>query len=153
MIFRSSLALATIALAAAHAIPARAEGDAAETPDLTGWWSFRTAPFGDVACELRGRMEIRPSPDEDGYVCAFNTDQVCVGDLLYESEQSCTAQMINGGLLITSQVDAAYPEDVAENYYRDNFVLDNLASDEMTGHLSSLSIVPVRFWREAGAVS
>ncbi len=153
MIARPRRALAALALAGAVAVPALGEGGAADAPDITGWWSFRTAPFGDASCELRGRMEIQPAPDGDGYVCAFDTDQVCVGDLLYESEQSCTARFLNGGLLITSQVDAAYPEEIAENYYRDNFVLDTLSPEEMTGRLSSLSIVPVRFWRESGAIS
>lgn len=146
------LAPLSLALTVATAGPAHAEGDAT-TADITGWWTFRTAPFGDATCELSGRMEIRPAPDGEDYVCAFTTDQMCVGDLLYQSEQSCAAQELNGAILITSQVDAAYPEEVAAHYYRDNFVLDDVSSEAMSGHLSSLSVVPVRFWRESGAIS
>lgn len=134
---------ALLSLSAAAAFAATEPG-----ANVTGAWAFETEPYRDE-CVLKGTMTIRPTAQPDRFVCTFTAYETCP-DINVRAEETCVAQLTENGLAIKAAVGEVRP---AVSYLPDDFELDAVSTNRMTGMMRSAADAPVTFIRPDPAIS
>ena len=121
--------------------------------DPTGSWSFETK--SEIkGCTISGNMTIGPEEAEGERACSFISQETCenIPDEVITIDQICRVRRhpVSKSLIINSQVAASLTEDYSvANYLPDNFNLDSVSKDKMTGMWWDTNFsAPVIFWRE-----
>lgn len=125
---------------------------AAASADPTGTWSFETTSK-IKGCTITGNMTISQS-FEGARDCSFISQEICENEPLQAitMDQVCSIrqQADTSHLEIQSTVLASLVDGYnTSNYLPDNFYLDDISDDRMTGMWWDTNFsAPVIFWRE-----
>jgi len=130
-----------LALAAALAFACASAG--AQPPTLSalaGSWVFETAPHHETRCTITGTAEARVSASLSGLEIKLHAAEICPDGRSWRAEETCTGALSEGRLLVLCRLLPGGPS----NYNPDNFVLDAITPQEMSGVLYDVGI-----WRDA----
>jgi hypothetical protein len=134
----------TLLAAAALAAPATKP-----LTDIMGAWRFETEVYGD-GCKLTGALRVNRAGQNGPLTCRVVATETCRG-WRYVAEQACTVARQANRLSITNVVTKVRP--ASATYQPDDFELTVESPALMTGTMTSVHSAPVRFWRQAEAVS
>ena len=143
---QSMIGLAALAMAssAAHAqtLP----------PNIAGLWNFE-AQLPDV-CDFDGTARLTPTQDPAEFGCELTARQYCPEfDVTYVVEQTCTASIVEEGVIVQSTIVNFIEGEPSVNYRPDNFILTITDASTMTGKLFGSEEFPAEWRRANGAIS
>ncbi len=155
------LGLAAIILAAGlvFATPVSAQTQT----DISGAWKFKTDVLPNKGCIISGDMTFTRIAKTSDYACRFVSREDCDrtgGPTFTKVQQSCTAKLVKGEIVITSTIDRildAGPADfkasmfATQAYAPDHFKVHPEKS-ELIGVFHSTREASVRFWRDRDLV-
>ncbi|MAK60674.1 MAG: hypothetical protein CMK09_06820 [Ponticaulis sp.] len=121
---------------------------------LGGSWSFETDPYRSGFCQMTGNLTVFPEDELSGTAtCQLTAVEVC-GQERSVVQQSCTMVLSEGNAVIESAIEQFIERKPSSvGYLPDNFTLNELASDEMSGELDSAVSSFVVFRRPEGGIS
>jgi len=150
---------AILALGLVSAGPASAQMQT----DISGAWKFKTDVLPNKGCIITGDMTFTRTAKTSDYACRFVSREDCTraeGPTFARVQQSCTAKMEKGEIVITSTIDRildAGPADfktsmfATQAYAPDHFKVRPEKS-ELIGVFHSTREAGVRFWRDQDLV-
>ena len=150
---------AAIAACALAALPASAQTQT----DMSGAWKFKTDVLPNKGCVISGDITFRRNAKTSDYACRFVSREDCDrvgGPTFTKVQQSCTARVVKGEVVITSTVDrildagpAGFKEQMfaTQAYAPDHFKV-RPSKGELIGIFHSSREAKVRFWREQDLV-
>ena len=123
--------------------------------NLIGSWTFKTTEYREGSCNMQGNMKVsRAGADE--YKCEIYAEETCTMWGTFLVYQTCTIDQVDDQFTIVSKVERIIEStmELSEvQYIPDNFILEVIESDLMTGNLVSAVIAPVRFERIPDSIS
>jgi hypothetical protein len=145
---RALSALAAVLLIAA---PVAAQSDDGAAADILGAWTFQTARYDSLRCQMTGELVLTATSEPDVYGGELIAYETCDGDQIYEARQSATVVRDGARLTITSTLLKVLPR--PDFYAPDNFELNIVNGALMVGELRSADIAPATFRRRESLVS
>jgi hypothetical protein len=147
--------LAALPVTAQQAKPAQA--------DISGAWKFKTDVLPNKGCIISGEMTFKKLAKSRDYSCKFVSREDCDrpgGPTFTKVQQSCTAMLDKGDIVITSTIDKivdAGPADFkAQMFANQAYAPDHFKvhpnKGELIGIFHSSRIANVRFWRDTDLV-
>ncbi len=133
--------------------PALADRADAEA-DILGSWTFETVKYRGGQCQLRGSMRLASSPEPGLFACELTALEEC--DDLGQSivVQTCEARLEGDRLTVDSSVQEMIEKKIQGLVYvPDNFDLDVVSGNLMTGLLVSAVTADVEFRRAIEGIS
>ncbi len=147
--------LAALPVTAQQAKPAQA--------DISGAWKFRTDVLPNKGCIISGDITFTRLAKSQDYSCRFVSREDCDrpgGPTFTKVQQSCTAMLEKGEIVITSTIDRILDAGPAgfraqmfatQSYAPDHFKVSPVKG-ELIGVFHSSRTANVRFWRDTDLV-
>lgn len=123
-------------------------------PNLSGHWTFKTEPYRNGVCTMRGSLTLIEDYGTSGYACELTAVETCNPQGESIVLQSCNVSQNGQELTIRSEViDLLQEKPGSTGYVPDHFVLTIDSQSEMNGQLVSAVQAPVRFSKETAGIS
>ena len=116
---------------------------------IVGSWAFKTAEYREGSCTMQGNMKVSRQNAEK-YHCEIYAEETCTMWGVFLVYQTCTIDQADDQITIVSKVEKIIEStmELSEvNYIPDNFIVEFVDPNLMTGNLVSAVIAPVRFER------
>lgn len=145
------------------ASPVTAQQAKPKQADISGAWKFKTDVLPNKGCIISGDITFARLAKSKDYSCKFVSREDCDrpgGPTFTKVQQSCTAMLENGEIVITSTIDkildAGPAEFKAQMFANQAYAPDHFRvhpeKGELIGIFHSSRIAKVRFWRDADLV-
>lgn len=116
---------------------------------VVGSWAFKTTEYREGSCTMQGNMKVSRQNAEE-YYCEIYAEETCTMWGVFLVYQTCTIDQADDQITIVSKVEKIIEStmELSEvNYIPDNFIVEFVDPNLMTGNLVSAVIAPVRFER------
>ena len=134
-------------------LPATQASERVTLATLRGNWSFSTDYYRSGLCQMSGNLHVFEQTKPDLAACVLTAVEVCGGERSVV-EQSCEMSFIDGQVEIVSTIEQFIERKPSSlGYLPDNFLLDEVNADEMSGELESAVSSNAVFRRQEGGIS
>lgn len=155
MLKLKSIALfAAVSLLGSSLLTSSANSDVS-VRNFIGNWTFKTTEYREGSCNMQGNMKVSRADDGE-YKCEIFAEETCTMWGTFLVYQSCNIDQVDDQFTVISKVEKIVEStmELSEvQYVPDNFILEFIDSNLMTGRLVSAVITPVRFERIPDSIS